>query len=96
MDEWRFVLTVEAEKDLEKLHSLIRQRILKKLKWIRENFNQLSPTPLTDIWKGFFKLRIGDWRIIYRTDLLKKKVIIYIIDKRDKVYQRKIPQQNSK
>ncbi|MBU3925712.1 type II toxin-antitoxin system RelE/ParE family toxin [Patescibacteria group bacterium] len=91
MENFEFALTDEARKDLEKLNSQIRIRILKKLKWFRNNFSQISPLPLQEEWHGFFKFRIGDWRVVYEIDYRENKIFIHIIDHRDKIYQRKIP-----
>jgi mRNA-degrading endonuclease RelE of RelBE toxin-antitoxin system len=46
MTEWKFELTKEAEEDLERLDYSIRDRIVEKLKWFRENFEQVTPLPL--------------------------------------------------
>jgi mRNA interferase RelE/StbE len=91
MPEWRFELTKEAEEDLEKLDSSIRDRILEKLKWFRENFEQIIPLPLGGKWRGFFKLRIGDYRVVYEVEKVKKVVTIHYIDRRDKIYKRRKP-----
>lgn len=87
MKNWQAIITSEAEKDLEKLDSSIRKRVLEKLKWMRENFSQIIPTPLSDKWKGFFKLRVGDWRIIYKIDNKNELIVIYRIEHRSKVYK---------
>ena len=94
MEKFELVFTDEAKKDLEKLNSQVRIRILKKLKWLKNNFSQIIPLQLQEDWRGFFKFRIGDWRTIYEIDYHKNKVFVHIIDKRDKIYQRKIPKQN--
>ena len=89
MTEWQFDLTKEAEEDLERLDPSIRDRILEKLKWFRENFEQITPLPLGGKWRGFFKLRIGDYRVVYEVEKVKKVVTTHYIDRRDKIYQRK-------
>ena len=90
MSQYSFILTKEAESDLEKLDSATRKRILEKIKWFRDNFEQIIPLPLINKWRGFFKLRVGDWRIIYEIELLEQLIIIHYIDRRDKIYKRKI------
>jgi len=89
--DWRFDLTKEAESDLEKLDSSIRTRVLEKIKWFSENFDQITPLPLGGNWRGFFKLRIGDYRVVYEVEREVNIVTIHYIDRRDKVYHRKIP-----
>ena len=89
MREWRFELTDEAEADLGKLDSSIRTQVLEKIKWFRENFEQITPLPLGGKWRGFFKLRVGDYRIIYEVERERGMVTIHYIDRRDKIYKRK-------
>ena len=91
MIEWKFDLTEEAEADLEKLDYSIRIQVLKKVKWFRDNFEQITPLPLGEKWRGFFKLRIGDYRVIYEVEKNKRSVTIHYIGRRDKIYQRKKP-----
>ena len=54
--EW----TEEAAKDLGKLDSQVRQRILRKIKWLSRNFEKVVPEPLSGKFKGTYKLRLGD------------------------------------
>lgn len=89
MQRWNFAFTSEAEDDFKKLDRDIRIRVYKRLEWLVENFEELEPIPLTGAWQGFFKLRIGDWRIIYKIENEKSLIIVYVIDRRDKVYKRK-------
>lgn len=89
MTKWLLEFTLEAEQDLQKLDSRIKERIINKIKWLGENFDVVSPLPLGYEWQGFFKLRVGDWRVVYETDYSEKMITIHCIDKRDKVYKRR-------
>ncbi|MBW4572905.1 MAG: type II toxin-antitoxin system RelE/ParE family toxin [Tolypothrix carrinoi HA7290-LM1] len=55
----------EALADLEKLTQAVRERVVKKINWLAENFDQVNPQSLTADLSGFFKLRVGDYRVIY-------------------------------
>ena len=90
MTGWRFRVTEVANSDLDKISEPIKTRILEKLKWFRDNFEKLVPETLGDRWRGFFKLRVGDWRIAYTIEFTKKLITIRFIDRRDKIYKRKI------
>jgi mRNA interferase RelE/StbE len=46
--------TAEAEADLERFSKSVAQRILKKIRWLVENFEVITPEPLTGEWKGGF------------------------------------------
>ncbi|NMF84792.1 type II toxin-antitoxin system RelE/ParE family toxin [Nodosilinea sp. P-1105] len=60
--------TTQAVEDLEKLAMDIRQRIIKKISWLGQNFENIQPIPLAANWAGFYKLRVGDYRVIYEID----------------------------
>ena len=49
----------EAADEFASLDKTIAERVLKKLKWLAENFENLSPMPLRGELKGLFKLRVG-------------------------------------
>jgi mRNA interferase RelE/StbE len=89
MSQWKVIFTIEAEDDLDKLDKQIRKRIIEKILWLRDNFDQVIPLPLGGRWQGFFKLRVGDWRIIHEVEDSKKQITIHYIDRRDKVYKRR-------
>lgn len=81
--------TKEALEDLERIDVAVRKRILRKIQWCAENFSDLIPLPLNNKWRGFFKLRTGDWRIIYDVDSEKKMITIHYIGHRSQIYKRK-------
>ncbi|MCK4446398.1 MAG: type II toxin-antitoxin system mRNA interferase toxin, RelE/StbE family [Candidatus Marinimicrobia bacterium] len=52
-------LRKKALEDINSLDAAIVHRILKKLNWLKENFEMITPEPLKGELKGLFKLRIG-------------------------------------
>ncbi|RLG19542.1 type II toxin-antitoxin system mRNA interferase toxin, RelE/StbE family [Candidatus Micrarchaeota archaeon] len=58
----------EAVRDLEKLDRQVAERILRKLEWFSKNFERIVPEPLGGEFKGTYKLRVGDWRVIYTVE----------------------------
>ena len=68
--------TSEAEADLDRLSKSVAQRILKKIRWLAENFEVITPEFLTGEWKGLFKLRVGGYRVLYTFSQTERKVII--------------------
>lgn len=69
------------EKDLAKLDSEIQRRIIDKLNWLLENFENILPEVLTGEFREFYKLRIGDWRTMYKTNWLNKTIVVCYIDR---------------
>lgn len=88
MNNWSVKLTSDAKEDLDDLSNETRKRIIKKLNWFQSNFEEITPLPLSGEWQGFFKLRIGKWRVIYKKNKEKKVIIVFLIGKRDKVYKK--------
>jgi mRNA interferase RelE/StbE len=76
----------EAIVDLEALTSSIQERILRKIRWLSENFDQVSPQALSADLNGLFKLRVGDYRIIYSFDTEVQCLTIHKVGHRRDVY----------
>ncbi|MGD1865299.1 MAG: type II toxin-antitoxin system RelE/ParE family toxin [Phormidesmis sp.] len=57
-----------ATKELKKIDASIRRRSLKKIKWLSENFESTTHLKLTGDLAGLFKLRVGDYRVVYSFD----------------------------
>ncbi len=56
--------TPQGNEDLGRLDKPVAQRVLNRIRWLAENFEALSPQPLTGRWQGLYKLRIGDYRAV--------------------------------
>lgn len=89
MKKWSIEFLPEAEKDLAKLDREIQRRIIDKLDWLLENFENTLPEVLTGEFREFYKLRIGDWRTMYKINWLNKTIVICYIDRRDKAYKKR-------
>jgi mRNA interferase RelE/StbE len=57
-----------AVSDLKKLDQQTQKRIINKISWLAVNFEQITPMLLSENWAGFYKLRVGDYRVIYSLD----------------------------
>ena len=84
---YNVVFTPNAEADLGRLNARNVQRVLKKLRWLAENFDAISPEALTGQWQGVFKLRVGDYRILYTYDREKPEIVVHFVRHRREVYK---------
>lgn len=89
MARWSWEFRPEAERDFVKLDSNTHQRIVAKLKWFSEHFEETSPIVLQHEMKAFYKLRVGDWRIIYKIQWQYHMITVYYINNRDKIYKKR-------
>ena len=76
----------EAAADLERLTQAARERVINKITWLAENFDQITPQALTADLSGFFKLRVGDYRVIYEFSRDDEVISIDRIRHRREVY----------
>ena len=88
-EPWKLEFSPEAEEKLKELDGIIRKRVVEKLSWFLENFDSIVPLPLHADFKNFYKLRLGDWRIMYRIQWNSRVIRVEDIDKRDKIYKDK-------
>ncbi len=79
--------TAKAEDDLTQLDRNIAQRILKKIRWLAENFDVIQPEILTGQWAGVNKLRVGDYRVLYTVVEEQQRIVIHVIRNRRDVYK---------
>ncbi|NCO73723.1 MAG: type II toxin-antitoxin system RelE/ParE family toxin [Cyanobacteria bacterium] len=80
-------LKQKAIDQLTKINPSIQQRIIKKLQWFEENFEKTIPLPLTGNLSGFYKIRIGDYRVIYTFEISNKIITIHEIGHRKDIYE---------
>lgn len=86
---WRFELTATAERVLERLDAEVSRRVRDRLEWFSEHFEETMHHPLTGEYKGSLKLRVGDWRVVYEVNGLKKIVYVTGVEHRSKVYKKR-------
>lgn len=73
---YRIIFKSPAEKFLRKLENSIQQRIIRKLKKLKEN--PRLGKPLTATLSGLWSLRIDKYRVIYK--LIENKLIIMVLN----------------
>ncbi len=75
----------EALDDLQKIDRPIAKRILNKITWLSRHFDNITPELLSGTMMGLFKLRIGDWRVVYLIE--KKAIVIKAVGHRSEIYK---------
>jgi len=76
-----------AENDLARLDRTTARRIVTRIQWLAEHLDETTPELLTGTLSGFFKLRAGDYRVIYRVFKTKNLIVIHRIGHRREVYR---------
>ena len=84
---YRVTFRPEAEEDFERLDPQVAQRILRKIRWLSENFELVTPQPLKGEWKGKYKLRVGDYRDVYSVREAERRITVHPAKHRREVYK---------
>jgi mRNA interferase RelE/StbE len=86
---WKLELSKDSWKYLEKLGKRSGLRILDRLEELGEKENptfQKDVRPLEGKLKGFYRLRIGDLRVIFEIDWAEKRIGVLAIVPRGNAY----------
>ena len=79
--------TPKAVDDLSRLDKVIAHRILIKVRWLSENFDNLTPEVLIGEWKGLFKLRVGSYRVVYTMSQKDQIITVHLVGHRRDIYK---------
>ena len=82
-------LLSDANRELARLDKTVANRIVRKLRWLADNLDDLSPEPLKGGFSGLYKLREGDYRIVYEILRSEETIVIHLIGHRREVYKMK-------
>lgn len=87
---WKIEIKPTAEKSYHKLAKRTRKRIKETLLKLEESNNPLlqeNVRALTGQLKGDYRLRVGDWRILFTPDKQQKIIYVYAILPRGQAYR---------
>lgn len=84
---YKVQFTNVARADLKHLTSKVRERILRKIRRLVDNFESSPHLALSGEFSSLFKLRVGDYRVLYSADKETKTVIVRRVGHRRDVYR---------
>ncbi len=74
-------------KDLKNLDRSIRQCILGRIQWLLEHVEEMQHKSLAAQWEGMYRLRAGDYRVIYEIGWEQRQIIVYAVGHRREIYK---------
>ena len=88
---WRVLLHKRAQKDIQRLDERTQEKIwggLRRLKQSVESgtISEQDIRKLKGAWQGFYRLRVGSYRIIFKIAWEKREILIYGVSKRENAY----------
>jgi addiction module RelE/StbE family toxin len=78
------LLAPDAQQDFDRLPVTIRARVLKILERLRQWPEVSGAKALSGDWVGHYRMRTGDWRVIFR--VITPNLIVVRIRHRSQVY----------
>ena len=83
---WQIIIHRKAEKILKRLDGDIRERVRAAIRGLAREPRPLGVKKLTG-YENFFRIRVGDWRIIYAIEDDKLIVLVLEISTRGGAYR---------
>lgn len=78
-----------APSELARLDKPVARRIVQRIRWLAANFSSIKPEPLTGDLAGLYKLRVGDYRVVYRLRHEDQTLVIHGIGHRREIYRKR-------
>lgn len=76
-----------ALQELQDLDRHISQRLIKNIRWLAANADTIKPEMLKGNLSGLFKLRDGEYRIIYQRIEGEDIILIHAVGNRRDIYR---------
>ena len=74
-----------SRKFLKKVDKILAKRLVEKIEKLMEN-PIIHDTKTVEGSKGLFRIRVGDYRILYKVDYSNNLIGVIKIDKRRRIY----------
>ena len=83
---YEVLIEKKAEKDFKNISKINHKRIIAAILTLKDNLRPVDVRKISGS-ENYYRVRAGDYRIIYEIDDNKKKVIIFRIRHRREVYE---------
>ncbi len=81
-------LTREAQRFYEEAEASLVRRLNRCFQYLKENpYEHPNIKRLKGPLSGYFRYRVGDWRVVYSVDEQKRVVVVLLIAHRSKAYE---------
>lgn len=86
MESYEIAFQPSVEKDLRKISQENCNRILARIEGLKTEPLPAQALKLTGT-EGLYRIRVGDYRVVYEVDIKAKRVLIYYIRHRRDAYR---------
>ncbi len=78
-----------ATRELGRLDKPVGRRIVERINWLAANLDDIQPEALTGDLSGLYRLRMGDYRILYEILHDEQTIVIHEVGHRREIYRRR-------
>lgn len=86
---YRIRILDAASRELSQLNKAAGRRIADRINWLASHLDELRLEALSKELKGLYKLRVGDYRVIYEVLHEEQTVVIHAIGHRREIYRKR-------
>ncbi len=77
-----------AVRDLARLDKPVARRVIERIGWLASNLDTIRPESLSGSLAGFYKLRVGDFRVIYEVLDAEQILLVHAVGHRRDIYRK--------
>lgn len=77
-----------AARELARLDRPVGRRVVKRINWLAANLDDVRVEALTGDLADFYKLRVGDYRVLYEILESEHVIVIHHIGHRRDIYRK--------
>lgn len=78
-----------AVRDLARLDRPEARRIVQRISWLASNLSTIRPEALSGSLAGLYKLRVGDYRVIYEILDAEQILLVHAVGHRRDIYRKR-------
>lgn len=86
---YRLRILEAAIRDLARLDKRVARRIVRRIRWLAANLETVRLEALTADLAGLYKLRVGDYRVVYEVLRSERTILIHAIGHRSEIYRKR-------
>ena len=86
---YRIRVLETAIRELARLDKPVGQRIVERIRWLAADQEAVGREPLADDLTGLYKLRVGDYRVLYEILHDEQTIVIHAIGSRRDIYRKR-------
>ena len=77
-----------AARELAQLDKQVVRRVVTRIRWLAANVETIKPDALSGDLAGLYKLRVGDYRVVYEILHSEQVVVVHLIGHSREIYRR--------